>query len=295
MVIPREALEYIVSFFGETLEAGDEFDAEIDGDLYAQDNADPEVDSIDMVMWHETDDNAEFRFDITVKMDDESEASVVLLLAVDDVEETGSFEGYVDGEQMLDGSFEADDHSVTVTMTIPAADEEADPITIVFEAGETQSEGSEEYDAFIVSLTFVQSEEKYMGMELYLCDTDDAQSFSFSVATNEGTAAVGYDGTSEYGDSGEKTTDGTLFFILTDGGEPENSIVAQISVVTLSGLEVDTTPDLSGMTVLTVDDLENVGDDAEMTNELMNVMVNAMSELAKIPVLSELLAGETGN
>ena len=104
-----------------------------------------------------------------------------------------------------------------------------------------------------------------------------------------------YDGTSEYGDSGEKTTDGTLFFILTDGGEPENSIVAQISVVTLSGLEVDTTPDLSGMTVLTMDDLENVGDDAEMTNELMNVMVNVMSELAKIPVLSELLAGETGN
>ena len=228
-------------------------------------------------------------------MDDESEVPVVLLLAVDDVEETGSFEGYVDGEQMLDGSFEADDHSVTVTMTIPAADEEADPMTIVFEAGETQSEGSEEYDAFIVSLTFVQSEEDYMGMELYLCDTDDVQSFSFSVATNEGTAAVGYDGTSEYGDSGEKTTDGTLFFILTDGGEPENSIVAQISVVTLSGLEVDTTPDLSGMTVLTMDDLENVGDDAEMTNELMNVMVNAMSELAKIPVLSELLAGETGN
>lgn len=295
VVIPREALEYIVSFLGETLEAGDEFDAEIDGDLYAQDNADPEVDSIDMVMWHETDDNAEFRFDITVKMDDESEVPVVLLLAVDDVEETGSFEGYVDGEQMLDGSFEADDHSVTVTMTIPAADEEADPMTIVFEAGETQSEGSEEYDAFIVSLTFVQSEEDYMGMELYLCDTDDVQSFSFSVATNEGTAAVGYDGTSEYGDSGEKTTDGTLFFILTDGGEPENSIVAQISVVTLSGLEVDTTPDLSGMTVLTMDDLENVGDDAEMTNELMNVMVNAMSELAKIPVLSELLAGETGN
>ena len=37
-------------------------------------------------------------------------------------------------------------------------------------------------------------------------------------------------------------------YSLTDGGEPENSIVAQISVVTLSGLEVDTTPDLSGMT-----------------------------------------------
>lgn len=278
--VPREALEYIGLY--------DAMDDDLsEGDLYAEDNAEVAVEGAELVIWA-TDSMSDLRFDLALALSDGSEFPLAALLALDETGENGSFAAYANGAQFLSGGFETSEHIVLVTGVFQT-DETETPVTVELEIAEEQPEGSDSYDAKRISLSVTEDGEDYEGFEVYLCSANHASYYTFTIVVDGTLVQLGYDGTDGIAATGAHETRGELFFIVTDGEVNGNTIKGEIVVTTVSGTTIDQLPDLSGLQLLTLEDMENIDEDSELMNEVMTVLTNAVLELQKIPLIGEIL------
>lgn len=285
ITIPREALEYI----GICDKAEDWAAGEVsEGDLYAEDNAEITLESVALVIWA-TDSMSDVRADLAIALSDGSEFPLAALLALDETGESGSFAAYANGAQFLNGGFETSEHIVLVTGMIQT-DETETPVTVELEIAEEQPEGSETYDAKRISLSVTEDGETYDGVEVYLCSADQASRYTFTIVADGMLMQLGYDGTSGVSQTGAHETSGVLFFIVTEGTADGITVNGELTVATVSGATTDQLPDLSGLQLLTIDDLDDIDEDSALLNEAIAVVMNAVVELQKIPLIGDLLA-----
>lgn len=277
--VPREALEYIGLY--------DATEDWAEGDLYAEDNAEVVVEGAELVIWA-SDSMTDLRFDLALALSDGSEFPLAALLALDETGENGSFVAYANDVQFLSGGFETGEHIVLVTGVIQT-DETETPVTVELEIADEQPEGSDSYDAKRISLSVTEDGENYEGFEVYLCSADHASYYTFTIVVDGTLVQLGYDGTDGIASTGAHETRGELFFIMTDGKVNGNTIEGKIIVTTVSGTTIDQLPDLSGLQLLTLEDMENIDEDSELMNEVMTVLTNAVLELQTIPLIGEIL------
>lgn len=285
ITIPREALEYI-GIYDETDDWASDEGAE--GDLYAEDNAETTLESAELVIWA-ADSMSDVRLDLALTLSDGSEFPLAALLALDETGENGSFAAYADGAQFLNGGFETSEHIVLVTGVIQT-DETETPVTVELEIADEQPEGSDSYDAKRISLSVTEDGENYEGVEVYLCNEDHASRYTFTIVVDETLVQLGYDGTSGVSKTGANETRGELFFIVTDGTAEGVTVNGELTVTTVSGTTIDQLPDMSGLQLITIKDLEDIDEDSTLLNEAIAVLMNAVVELQKIPLIGEMLA-----